>query len=116
MQATLDRIDAGPADTVLQIGPDLAISTVLAEFVLPTPAGVVEVDALAFDTIPALNDPSANNGGTASHARIVNGDGIAVVSGLTVTLTGEGGDITLSNLIITQGQPINITGGRFIHA
>jgi hypothetical protein len=54
-------------------------------------------------------DASADASGTAGHYRIyASGGSVAHLEG-TVTATGDGGDLTLDNIVIAAGQQITIT-------
>lgn len=106
MNAVVTEIDAGAAAGVLQIGTS-AMGTVLAEFTLNEPCGTVTTDVLTFSGFPK-SDTSANATGTAAAARIRDSDGNDVITGLTVTLSGGGGDIILDSLSITSGQTVTL--------
>lgn len=106
MNAVVTEIDAGAAAGVLQIGTT-AMGTVLAEFTLNEPCGTVTTDVLTFSGFPK-SDTSANATGTAAAARIRDSDGNDVITGLTVTLSGGGGDIILDSLSITSGQTVTL--------
>jgi hypothetical protein len=112
MQAVADAIDASDPG-VLQIGTT-GMGTVLAEFTLAQPCGTAAAGVLTFDFDPDISDTSANNDGTAAAARIRNGDGTDVVTGLTVGTTGT--DIVLDSVSITTGQTVTITAGTITHA
>lgn len=60
----------------------------------------------AWSNMP-VSDPSPI-GGTAGHYRIYNAAGNCVSQG-TISLTGLGGDLQLSSLVITPGVPFQIS-------
>jgi hypothetical protein len=54
-------------------------------------------------------DTAADATGTAGHFRIYASDGTTCHLQGTITMTGEGGDMTLDNTSIAVGQSITIT-------
>lgn len=54
-------------------------------------------------------DASADNAGTVGHFRLYANDGTTCHAQGTVTNTGGGGDLTLQNVVVSQGQAITIT-------
>lgn len=54
-------------------------------------------------------DSSANATGTAGHYRIKNAAGSVCHEQGSVTLTGDGGDMTINNTSIVSGQPVTVT-------
>ena len=54
-------------------------------------------------------DPGADTGGTISHFRVYASDGVTQHIQGTVTITGNGGDMTLDNNVVEAGQQITIT-------
>jgi len=113
MNAVVAQIDAGAGTSTIEIGT-AGMSTVLAVFDLPDPCGTVSNGVLTFDMDPDLTDSSANNDGTAAEARIKDGDGTAVITGLTVGTSGT--DIVLDNNVINAGQTVTLTTGSITHA
>lgn len=83
--------------------------TVLATLALPA-----DWMAAANAGVKALSgtwqDASADAAGTAAHFRIYANDGSTCHMQGTVTATSGGGDITLDNVVLAAGQPLNITG------
>jgi len=55
-------------------------------------------------------DLSADAAGTAGHFRLYRSDGTTCEQQGTITATGDGGDMTLDNVVIAVGQAITITG------
>lgn len=113
MNAVVAQIDAGASTSTIEIGVS-GFSTVLAVFDLPDPCGTVTNGVLTFDMDPDLTDASANGSGTAAEARIKDGDGTVVISGLTVGTSGT--DIVLDNNVINAGQTVTLTTGSITHA
>jgi len=114
MNAVLTAINAGSGPGKLKIG-SAAMASVLAVLTLEDPAGSVSGDVLTFDFSPAISDTSADNTGTAAAATITDSDDNVIVSGLTVTLSGGGGNVILDSLSITTGQTVTITSGTLTH-
>ena len=56
------------------------------------------------------SDNSADATGTAAHFRLYASDGTTCHKQGTVTLTGNGGDMTLDSLSFTAGQQFSVTG------
>lgn len=113
MEAVVGLIDAGAGTSTIEIGTT-GMASVLAVFDLPDPCGTVSNGVLTFDMDPDLTDSSANNDGTAAEARIKDGDGTAVITGLTVGTSGA--DIILDSVSITAGQTVTLTTGSITHA
>lgn len=113
MEAVVTKIDAGAGTSTIEIGTT-GMASVLATFSLPDPCGTVTNGVLTFDMDPDLTDSSADNGGTAAEARIKDGDGTTVISGLTVGTSGT--DIILDSVAITAGQTVTLTTGTITHA
>ena len=107
MNAVVAQIDAGAGTSTIEIGT-AGMASVLAVFDLPDPCGTVTNGVLTFDMDPANND------GTAAAAQIKNGDGTAVITGLTVGTSGA--DINLDSVSITTGQTVTLTTGSITHA
>lgn len=55
-------------------------------------------------------DPAADNLGIIAHYEILKADGVTRAEQGTVSATGGGGDMTVDNTNVAQGQPITITG------
>lgn len=112
MTAVRDTIDAGTGPGVLQIGT-AGMATVLAEITLGNPCGTVSGSTLTLSGFPR-SDTSANATGTAAAARIRDGSGNDVITGLTVGTSGS--DINLDSTSITTGQTVTITSAAITHA
>ena len=98
-------IDSGATNGSLQLldGSNNLLST----FGLSRPCATVTGAVLTFNGL-ALVDPAATGSGTSHFARVNNGDGTIVISGLTVG-TSSASDIVLSNASILAGQTIALT-------
>lgn len=80
----------------------------LAEFTLPNAVGTVANGVLTFD--PIGSDSSANASGAVGFARVLDRDAAEVLY-LTVSNTGGGGELQLSTVLLTAGEPVTITSG-----
>lgn len=80
----------------------------LAEFEMPNSVGTVTDGVLTFDPIPS--DPAANQSGVAGFGRALDRDGAEILY-LSVSIAGGPGDIQLSTLSLSAGQPVTITSG-----
>lgn len=113
MTAVRDLIDAGSGAGRLEIGTT-AMGTVLATVTLADPSGTVAgAGVLTLSSFPR-SDTSADASGTAAAARLVDSDGNAVITGLTVGLSSA--DVILDSLSLTAGQTVTINSAVFTHA
>ncbi|RZJ08671.1 MAG: hypothetical protein EOO54_22645 [Haliea sp.] len=86
-----------------------AAGTLLAEFALASDwAAAASAGAKAFSNVPVA--ATAVAAGTAAHYRIVDTAGTTCGEQGTVTATGGGGDVTIDNAVIANGQAVNLTG------
>lgn len=83
-----------------------AVTTLLAELTFSDPCGTVTSGVLTFSGI--ASDASADNTGTATWFRIVDSTGAFVLDG-TITVTGGGGDITMTSTSIQAGVTVDAT-------
>jgi len=83
-----------------------AVTTLLAELTFSDPCGTVTSGVLTFSDI--ASDASADNTGTATWFRIVDSTGAFVLDG-TITVTGGGGDITMTSTSIQAGVTVDAT-------
>lgn len=83
-----------------------AVTTLLAELTFSDPCGTVTSGVLTFSDI--ASDASADNTGTATWFRIVDSTGAFVLDG-TITVTGGGGDITMTSTSIQAGVTVDGT-------
>jgi hypothetical protein len=106
LQVVVSDIDAGATNGALYLLE--SGGTVLSTLSLARPCGVVTGNQLIFSGM-SLIDPAASAGGFAVAARISDGDGNAVITGLTVG-TGSTSEIVMSPTnFITAGQTVAIT-------
>lgn len=82
------------------------VTTLLAELTFSDPCGTVTNGVLTFSAI--TSDASADNTGTATWFRIVDSTGAFVLDG-TITVTGGGGDITMTSTSIQAGVTVDAT-------
>lgn len=80
-------------------------TTLLAEITLTEPCGTVASNVL---TLTAAAAGVVLVSGTATWARVVNGNGDTAFD-CTVTATGGGGEITLSNVAVVAGGSVTVT-------
>ena len=108
------RLNAGGAATVeVYTGtkptkPDTAITSqvLLGTCTCSATAGTYANRRFTFNAI--TQDSAADNGGTATWARFLDGAGTGVLD-VDVTTTGGGGFMQMNNTAITIGGPISIT-------
>lgn len=112
MQAVADQIDAASAHGYIEIGT-AGMASVLATIELGNPCGVVAADVLTFSGFPR-SDASAANSGNAAEARICDGNGSAMITGLTVGTSGT--DVVLDSVSITAGQTVTLNSATITHA
>jgi hypothetical protein len=86
---------------------------VLATVTLPTTPASVTGDVLTLLGVPLTATASAT--GTAAKAELRDNAGNAVVTGLTVTASGGGGDVIISSTAITSGQTVQVNSGTITH-
>jgi hypothetical protein len=87
-------------------GAAVTTQTLLATLTFSTTSGTVSNGVLTFSAITA--DSSADADGTATWARIADGDG-NFVADLSVGATGSGADIILNNVNIVAGGEVSIS-------
>lgn len=114
MTAVRDQIDLGAGAGKLEIGT-AGMASVLATITLGDPSGTVSGTTLTLSGFPR-SDTAADNTGTAAAARIRDSNNTDVITGLTVTLTGGGGDVQLDSLSVTAGQTVTINSATITHA
>lgn len=111
MTAVETDIDNNAAAATLEIGTTAFASTLIT-FTLSDPAGTVSGDTLTLSGMPKTANASA--GGAAAEARIKDGGGTIIVSGLTVGTSGT--NVIISNTTITNGAAYSLTSGTITHA
>lgn len=117
----INAIDAGAAAGTLKFytgprpatGAAITTETLLGTLTFSDPSGTVTDGVLTFNVI--ADDTAADATDTAEWARVQDSDSNFVMD-LSVTLTGGGGDIELSNVNFTLGVPISITTGELMEA
>lgn len=107
LQQVVNAIDAGATNGVMRLLN--SGGTTLSSLSLARPCGVASGGVLTFSGM-SLIDPAAAAGGAAARARVEDGDGNTVISGLTVGTVGSTSDIVMSpSNVITAGQTVAIT-------
>jgi hypothetical protein len=98
------RSGAAPANcAAADAGTVLATIALASDWMAAASAG-----AKAMSGLP-VSDSSADNTGTAAHFRIYASDGTTCHMQGTITATGGGGDLTLDNVSLAQGQSFSLT-------
>lgn len=110
MQAVITAIDENALPGFLEIGLS-GMTTILAAITLAKPSFTESGGVI---TMVAPRSGFASNSGTAASARIKDGGGNIIVSGLTVGTIGS--DINLNAVAITSGQTVTITSGTITHS
>jgi hypothetical protein len=107
LQVVIDDIDDGATNGYLRL-LDIG-GNILSSLQLARPMGVAANGVLTFSGL-SLIDPAAAATGTAARARIEDGDGNTIISGLTVGTVGSTSEIVMSpTSFITAGQTVAIT-------
>lgn len=111
LQGVIDAIDSGSTNGYLIIR---ASGAALATIQLARPCGTVNGGILTFDG--QLLDTSADSTGVADNVIITDGDGIEMVSGLTVGIPGGPQEVIISNglnsTLITAGQVVALLSAQ----
>lgn len=110
MQAVIAAIDAVGTGTI-EIGT-VQMAVVLASFALQHPS-FTEANGI-ITLVGAPLKSTAVAGGTAAAARIKNGSGTIIISGLTVGLSGS--DINLNAVALNTTEEVTIASGAISHA
>ena len=106
LQQVVNAIDAGATNGVLRLLN--SGGTTLSSLSLARPCGVAASGVLTFSGM-SLIDPAAVATDSATSARVEDGDGTTIISGLTVG-TGSTSDVVMSPTnFITAGQTVAIT-------
>jgi hypothetical protein len=111
MQAVIAALDANAAPATLEIGT-AAMAAVLVSITLSDPSFTESGGTITMAGVPKSGVASA--GGAAAAARLKDGGGTIVISGLTVGTAGS--DINLNNTTISNGQTVTISSGVITHA
>jgi hypothetical protein len=113
MNATLAAIDAGAAPATLEIGT-AAMGSVLVVIPLSDPSFSVGGTPATLTMLGVPKSGVAGAAGTAAAARIRDGNGTAVINGLTVGVSGA--DINLNSTVISTGQTVTVSTGTITHS
>ena len=106
LQQAVNAIDAGATNGVLRLLN--SGGTTLSSLSLARPCGIVASGVLTFSGM-SLIDPAAAATDSATAARVEDGDGNTIISGLTVGI-GSTSEIVMSPTnFITAGQTVAIT-------
>lgn len=110
--AVVDRLDLGTGTTEGRLVILTAADAILASLPLSNPAFDAAGSAGGNSTGTATADPitttNASGNGTAAKFEMRDRDGNKIFGG-SVTATGGGGDLILTNTSIASGDPISIT-------
>jgi hypothetical protein len=111
MAAVITAIDANAAPATLEIGT-AGMAAVLVIITLGDPSFTESGGVITMTGVPKSG--TASNTGTAAAARIKDGGGTSIVTGLTVGTSGA--DINLNSTSITSGQTVSLTSGTLTHS
>lgn len=89
-------------------GAAITTETLLGTLTFAYPCGTLANGVLTLADF--VGDPAADAGGDAVWYRDRRSDGTFVKDG-SITVTGGGGDMTLNQIAIVAGGPINVTSG-----
>lgn len=106
LQIVATAIDAGATNGALRLLD--AGGNTLSTLSLARPCGVVAAGVLTFSGM-SLIDPAATGGAIATRARVDDGDGASVISGLTVGADPSNDVVMSPTAFITAGQTVAIT-------
>jgi hypothetical protein len=108
MREVIDAIDddTDPGELIITDGTNALVSITLAKPSFTESGGVITMAGA-----PRSGDATAT--GTASVARIEDGGGTTVVSGLTVGTTGA--EVNLNSVAISSGQTVTLNSGAITH-
>lgn len=114
MNDVLAALDITATASYIQIADSTGFANatdILATISFANPAATVASDVLTFASLPV--SATAAQTGTASQARILDGTGSVIISGLTVGTSGT--NIVLNTTSITAGQLVRIDSGTITH-
>ena len=111
MQAVITAIDANAAPGFIEIGT-AGMAAVLCSITLSKPSFTETGGVITMAGAPKSGVAGAS--GTAANARIKDGGGNIIVSGLTVGTSGS--DINLNSVSITSGQTITLSSATITHS
>lgn len=111
MAAVITAIDVSAPAAYIEIGT-AAMAATLVTITLGDPSFAESAGVITMQGAPKSG--VATGTGAAAAARIRNGAGADVVTGLTVGTSGS--DINLNSTSITTGQTVTLTSGTITHA
>lgn len=111
MVAVISAIDSNASPATIEIGT-AGMAVVLAAITLSKPSFTESGGVITMAGVPKSG--VAGGTGTAAAARIKDGGGTSIVTGLTVGTSGS--DINLNSVSITSGQTVTLTSGTITHA
>lgn len=114
MNSVLSALDAVTAAPTIQIADSTGFTNatdILVTITFAAVSATVASDVLTFASLPVSNTAAFT--GTATQARILDGSGNVVISGLTVGTSGT--NIVLNTTSITAGQLVRIDTGTITH-
>lgn len=103
--AVLAKISSGTGPGILKWMT--TANATLVTFNLPEPEGVVSATGITWDFSPAVT-AAAGNTGTAGKYRLTNSAGAFAIEG-TITASGGGGDLEITNTSVASGQSCSMT-------
>ena len=118
MQAVADAIDGGSGAGKIKgyTSGDVLVATWTLDDPCTGTDGGVSNGVLTFDVAPDKQAVLATTG-TITKATITTSADTVVVSGLTVTVTGGGGDLTMSdNVVASTGDTVTLQTATITHA
>jgi len=113
MNAVVSAVDAHASPATLEIGT-AAMAQVLVIITLGDPSFAVAGTPAVATMQGVPKSGTASGTGTAAAARIKEGGGTAIVTGLTVGTSAA--DIILNSTSISNGQTVTISAGTITHA
>jgi hypothetical protein len=111
MQAVISAVDAAAGFGSMEIGT-AAFAATLVSVILVKPSFTVGAQLITMNGVPLTGVAAAS--GTAAAARIKDGNGNIIVSGLTVGTTAA--DVIINNAAVTSGATVTITSGTITHS
>jgi len=111
MQADIAAIDGNASPGVIEIGT-AGMAATLVTITLSKPSFTESTGVITMAGAPKSGTASAT--GTAAAARIKDGGGNVIVSGLTVGVSGS--DINLGSVAISSGQQVTLSSGSITHS
>jgi hypothetical protein len=111
MAAVITAIDVNASPATLEIGT-AAMAATLMTFTLSDPSFTESGGVITMAGVPKSGTAGAS--GTAAAARIKDGGGNVIASGLTVGTAGA--DIILNSVTISSGQIVSLTAGTITHS